>query len=73
MTLILSLSLPSLYDDVVYHVFQQGELEQLVDEAAREVAQSSITNVQVHCELSGWEKGNWYGIWRCTEQGNTSG
>lgn len=46
-----------------YHVFEQGELEFLVEEAA-----SQMTNVQVILEVSGWEKGNWYGVWKCVEK-----
>jgi len=43
----------------VYHVFEQGELELLVEEAA-----SQMPKVNVELEVSGWEKGNWYGIWK---------
>lgn len=46
----------------VYHVFEQGELENLVEEAA-----SHMTGIQVRLETSGWEKGNWYGIWQCMD------
>lgn len=46
----------------VYHVFEQGELETLVEEAA-----SQMPNVVVRHETSGWERGNWYGIWQCIE------
>jgi tRNA (uracil-5-)-methyltransferase TRM9 len=45
-----------------YHVFEQGELETLV-----EVAANQFPDVTVHLEMAGWEKGNWYGIWQCVE------
>jgi tRNA (uracil-5-)-methyltransferase TRM9 len=45
-----------------YHVFEQGELELLVEEAA-----SQMPRVNVKVEVSGWEKGNWYGIWKCVD------
>lgn len=44
-----------------YHVFREGELEQLVEEAAR----NTRTDVEVRLEMNGWEKGNWYGVWQC--------
>ncbi|KAN0065282.1 tRNA methyltransferase, has a role in tRNA modification [Thecaphora frezii] len=54
-----------------YHVFRSGELEALVDEAA---AQMRVVHhrrndgqpgpVRVVCEVSGWERGNWWGVWR---------
>lgn len=46
-----------------YHVFTEGELESLVEDAARHFPQ-----VDVKLELNGWEKGNWYGIWRCLQR-----
>lgn len=46
-----------------YHVFEQGELELLVKDAA-----SQMSNVEVILEVSGWEKGNWYGIWKCVKK-----
>ncbi|UZJ52186.1 hypothetical protein CBS101457_001506 [Exobasidium rhododendri] len=45
-----------------YHVFEKGELESLVEDAAREMPE-----VIVHLEISGWERGNWYGIWQCVD------
>ncbi|PWN33843.1 S-adenosyl-L-methionine-dependent methyltransferase [Meira miltonrushii] len=46
-----------------YHVFEQGELEKTVDEAAK-----LYPDLIIEHELGGWEKGNWYGIWRCIKR-----
>ncbi|MCO5590004.1 hypothetical protein L7F22_043973 [Adiantum nelumboides] len=46
-----------------YHVFEQGELEKTVEEAAK-----LYPNLIIEHELGGWEKGNWYGIWRCVKR-----
>ncbi|KAK0553906.1 tRNA methyltransferase, has a role in tRNA modification [Tilletia horrida] len=52
-----------------YHVFRQGELEDLVQKAAsglREEAQrtGAIQIPEVRLQGSGWERGNWWGVWR---------
>lgn len=54
-----------------YHVFRSGELESLVTDAAatlsavhRRTSSSHTEAVDVVCEASGWERGNWWGVWR---------
>ncbi|PWN88360.1 hypothetical protein FA10DRAFT_280906 [Acaromyces ingoldii] len=46
-----------------YHVFKSGELEDLVREAAL-----SFPHLRIHREVSGWERGNWYGVWQCIDE-----
>lgn len=43
-----------------YHLFEATELEALVEEAAND-----MPGVVVRREDSGWERGNWWGIWQC--------
>lgn len=43
-----------------YHVFKEGELEDLVRHASQR-----FPDIEVRHELGGWEKGNWFGIWQC--------
>jgi tRNA (uracil-5-)-methyltransferase TRM9 len=46
-----------------YHVFSEGELESVVEDAAKK-----FSDLDVKLEMNGWEKGNWYGIWRCVQR-----
>lgn len=47
-----------------YHLFREHELDHLVNEAARDMPRKVVK------EAGGWEKGNWWGIWRvhCTSK-----
>lgn len=47
-----------------YHLFREHELEELVQWAARDLQQP----VQVRKEAGGWERGNWWGVWRVVRQ-----
>ncbi|PWN23877.1 S-adenosyl-L-methionine-dependent methyltransferase [Microstroma glucosiphilum] len=52
-----------------YHLFEATELESLVDEAIADLSESVRTQVggppiQIQKEDSGWERGNWWGIWK---------
>lgn len=54
-----------------YHVFRSGELDSLVTDAAhtmqavhRRPRTAQTEAVDVVCEASGWERGNWWGVWR---------
>ncbi|CAO1619029.1 unnamed protein product [Parajaminaea phylloscopi] len=58
-----------------YHLFEATELDTLVDEAVKELppsmsetetASGHRLRLVVSREDSGWERGNWWGIWRCT-------
>ena len=55
-----SLDYPSSAPD--YHLFEATELETLVDEAVTALQQSD-PSLRVDRENSGWERGNWWGIW----------
>lgn len=57
-----------------YHLFEATELESLVEEAVQGLPQSVVESVSaqgeslrldVKREDSGWERGNWWGIWKC--------
>lgn len=50
-----------------YHLFREHELEELVEEAARHYGR---TNASIHVvkEVGGWEKGNWWGVWRVVQK-----
>lgn len=56
-----------------YHLFKQGELEELVQDAASSFASSTYAqgcahkHIRVIRQTSGWEKGNWWGIWAVHE------
>ncbi|KAK0538007.1 tRNA methyltransferase, has a role in tRNA modification [Tilletia horrida] len=62
-----------------YHVFKQGELERLVEQAAtlleqrhREQQESAgaartAGGLRIVLQGSGWERGNWWGVWRVEE------
>lgn len=55
-----------------YHMFRAGELEALVADAAatmppvhrRRGASAMDEKIEVVREASGWERGNWWGVWR---------
>ncbi|KAJ1023294.1 hypothetical protein NDA18_004821 [Ustilago nuda] len=55
-----------------YHMFRAGELEALVADAAatmplvhrRREPSGKKEKVEVVSEASGWERGNWWGVWR---------
>ncbi|KAJ1025861.1 hypothetical protein NDA16_002487 [Ustilago loliicola] len=55
-----------------YHMFRAGELEALVADAAvtmppvhrRRGASAKNEKIEVVREASGWERGNWWGVWR---------
>ncbi|SPO36721.1 uncharacterized protein PSFLO_02192 [Pseudozyma flocculosa] len=52
-----------------YHVFRSGELEALVEAAGEAMPvvhrrNGQLASIKVICEVSGWERGNWWGIWR---------
>lgn len=54
-----------------YHMFRTGELESLVADAAatmqpvhRRRGATQPDRVHVVREASGWERGNWWGVWR---------
>ncbi|PWY98974.1 hypothetical protein BCV70DRAFT_177633 [Testicularia cyperi] len=54
-----------------YHVFRSGELEALVADAGktmgavhRNPASGQLEHIEVVREASGWERGNWWGVWR---------
>lgn len=52
-----------------YHLFREGELEDLVAWAVRDLAQGAAGDTKpaplaVPQVASGWDKGNWWGIWR---------
>jgi hypothetical protein len=48
-----------------YHLFRENELDGLVDDAAHACAQDMHSNdLCIVKEAGGWEKGNWWGIWR---------
>ncbi len=56
-----------------YHLFKEGELEELVDSSAAGFAKSfhahgcAVRQVRVVKQCVGWEKGNWWGIWNVYE------
>jgi hypothetical protein len=52
-----------------YHLFEATELESLVDEAIADLSDAfrTVTDgppIQVQKEDSGWERGNWWGVWK---------
>ena len=49
-----------------YHLFRDGELERLVEWAARDLAGHAPSNARLAVPqiASGWDKGNWWGVWR---------
>lgn len=52
-----------------YHVFREGELDHLVEWAAHDLQQqAAASSPHAHIRLpkiaSGWDKGNWWGVWR---------
>lgn len=47
-----------------YHMFRAGELETLVADAAATMPAVHRRRIEVVREASGWERGNWWGIWR---------
>ncbi|SPO23953.1 uncharacterized protein UTRI_03512_B [Ustilago trichophora] len=55
-----------------YHMFRTGELEALVADAAASMAAvhhrrgsaARAESVEVVREAGGWERGNWWGVWR---------
>lgn len=51
-----------------YHLFREGELQHLVAWAVRDLQErdppASHTNISVPQIASGWDKGNWWGVWR---------
>ena len=52
-----------------YHMFRAGELEALVADAAATMPAvhrrgARPEQVEVVREASGWERGNWWGVWR---------
>ena len=52
-----------------YHMFRSGELEALVADAAATMPlvhrrAGGATQVDVLRETGGWERGNWWGVWR---------
>lgn len=49
-----------------YHLFREHELDELVQWAARDLRQTQ--SVQVQKEAGGWERGNWWGVWRVIRQ-----
>ncbi|KAE8211427.1 hypothetical protein CF327_g4822 [Tilletia walkeri] len=52
---------PSTVFQRFYHVFREGELEDLVDKASHSL---DDPDVDVVLQGSGWERGNWWGVWR---------
>ncbi|CAO1629777.1 unnamed protein product [Sympodiomycopsis kandeliae] len=51
-----------------YHLFEESELESLVQEAISSLPES-ISPLTVIREDSGWERGNWWGVWKVCRQG----
>ncbi|TKY88579.1 hypothetical protein EX895_002568 [Sporisorium graminicola] len=55
-----------------YHMFRAGELESLVADAAATMpslhrrlrGSGEVEGVEVVHEAGGWERGNWWGVWR---------
>ncbi|SPO49062.1 uncharacterized protein PSANT_06753 [Moesziomyces antarcticus] len=52
-----------------YHMFRAGELERLVADAAESMPavhrkDSQPRTIRVLREAGGWERGNWWGVWR---------
>ncbi|KAJ9474424.1 Mediator of RNA polymerase II transcription subunit 1 [Pseudozyma hubeiensis] len=52
-----------------YHMFRSGELEALVEDAAKTMPAvhrhgGKVEEVEVVREAGGWERGNWWGVWR---------
>lgn len=50
-----------------YHMFRVGELEALVADAVASmppVHRGGLEGVEVVHESGGWERGNWWGVWR---------
>lgn len=45
-----------------YHLFREHELDDLVQWAVQDLQQDQP--LQVHKEAGGWERGNWWGVWR---------
>lgn len=48
-----------------YHLFREHELDELVNDAAQHYADTGIRVVK---ETGGWEKGNWWGVWRVVQR-----
>ncbi|CAD6919094.1 unnamed protein product [Tilletia controversa] len=57
---------PSTVFQRFYHVFREGELESLVDKAAQTLDDGHLHQggIEVVLQGSGWERGNWWGVWR---------
>lgn len=51
-----------------YHLFEETELESLVSEAVEDLSDSirGAPSIRVVREDSGWERGNWWGVWKVT-------
>lgn len=59
----------TLHADADYHLFRQGELEQLVEWAVDDLQENAtspkaVARLAVPQIASGWDKGNWWGVWR---------